>query len=283
MKNEIQTLIPTTLDEWFRFAELVASTGLCPKDMRGKPADVLVAMQLGVGIGMAPLQAIQSIAVINGRPTLWGDAMLALVKQSGALVSILEELSSDNSVATCTVMREGEPEPVVRTFTTAQAQKAGLAKKPGPWSQYPDRMLQLKARNLALRDVFPDVLAGMYMREDIREIPPERDVTPTEDVMARLQGSVPEVVQTPVDEAKAPTAPVETVPAPPADDYITTTMDTEEFLREIALAESVAALKVIGKALQACTFETKEDHARLQAAYGARAGHLEGAMAGVEQ
>ena len=67
-------------DEWFRFSELVASTGLCPKDMRGKPADVLVAMQLGVGIGMAPLQAIQSIAVINGRPCLWGDAMLALVK-----------------------------------------------------------------------------------------------------------------------------------------------------------------------------------------------------------
>ena len=78
---------------------------------------------------------------------------------------------------------------MVRTFTTAQAQKAGLAKKAGPWSQYPDRMLQLKARNLALRDVFPDVLAGMYMREDIREIPPERDVTPTEDVMARLQAA----------------------------------------------------------------------------------------------
>lgn len=59
------------------------------------------------------------------------------------------------------------------------AAKAGLKGKQGPWTQYPKRMMQMRARSWALRDVFPDVLRGMPVAEEVMDYAPtERDITP---------------------------------------------------------------------------------------------------------
>lgn len=175
---------PSVLEGVMRLCGILAESTIVPKDFQGKPGNILIAIQWGRELGLEPLQAMQSIAVINGRPAIWGDAMLALVRGSGLMESIREETiddPDDGRIAICTIKRRGETE-VQRTFSMEQAKRAGLAGKTGPWQQYPDRMLQLRARGFGLRDVFPDVLRGVWIAEEARDTPVEpRDITPEED------------------------------------------------------------------------------------------------------
>ena len=188
MSTEIATqkqhfsLAPKDLDEAMRFADMLAGSSIVPKDYIGKPGNCLVAIQWGMELGLQPMQAMQSIAVINGRPSLWGDAMLALVKAHPAFEWIKEEC--DGNVATCTIMRRGEPE-VVQSFSLEEAKRAGLTGKQGPWTQYPKRMLQMRARGFALRDAFPDALRGVVSAEEARDTPTERDMGAAEVVSSR--------------------------------------------------------------------------------------------------
>lgn len=175
---------PSVLEGVMRLCGILAESTIVPKDFQGNPGNILIAIQWGRELGLEPLQAMQSIAVINGRPAIWGDAMLALVRGSGLMESIREETiddPDDGRIAICTIKRRGETA-VQRTFSMEQAKRAGLAGKPGPWQQYPDRMLQLRARGFGLRDVFPDVLRGVWIAEEARDTPVEpRDITPEED------------------------------------------------------------------------------------------------------
>lgn len=163
-KPQVFNFAPTTFEQAIQFAGYLAESDLVPKDFKGKPGNCIIAMQWGAEIGMQPLQAIQNIACINGRPALWGDAMIALVRGSSVCDYIREE--DDGSVATCRVKRKGDQVEHVRTFSMDDAKHAGLIGKQGPWSQYPKRMRQMRARAFALRDVFPDVLRGMAMAEE---------------------------------------------------------------------------------------------------------------------
>jgi len=161
------SLSPNSLDEAIRFAEVLSKSSIVPKDFVGNPGNILVAMQWGLELGLQPMQAMQNIAVINGRPSLWGDAVIGLVRSSPACEYIYE--TDDGETATCRVKRRGEDEQV-RTFSMAEAKTAGLLSKSGPWTQYPKRMRQMRARAFALRDVFPDVLRGMPVAEEVMDI-----------------------------------------------------------------------------------------------------------------
>lgn len=164
-------IAPTNLEEGFRLAEMLSKSTLVPKDFQGNPGNVLIAIQMGIEIGLAPMQALQSIAVINGRPSIWGDGLLALVVNSGLLEGQPEESFKDG-VASCTVKRKGWPEKVTRSFSIDDAKKARLWTKQGPWQEYPERMLQMRARAFCLRDVFPDVLRGLAVAEEQRDVAP---------------------------------------------------------------------------------------------------------------
>ena len=142
--NALATLAPTNMKEAMEFAGLLAKSDIVPKDYQGKPGNVLVAIQWGMEIGLQPMQAMQNIAVINGRPSIWGDAMIALVRACPAFEYITE--TQTDREATCVIKRKGEPE-AVRTFSMEDAKKAGLMGKSGPWTQYPKRMMQMRARS----------------------------------------------------------------------------------------------------------------------------------------
>lgn len=161
-------LSPQTFEQALTFCDYLANSDLVPKDFKNKPENCLIAIQWGAELGLKPLQALQNLAIINGRPALWGDAVIALVRSSPLCESITE--SDDGKTATCKVKRRGEEEEV-RTFSMDDAKAAGLAGKQGPWTQYPKRMRQMRARAFALRDVFPDVLRGMPIAEEIMDIP----------------------------------------------------------------------------------------------------------------
>ncbi len=162
-----------TLAEAMSFAKMVANSDFAPKDFRGKPESCLLAIDYGGSIGLSRMQSLQSIAVINGRPTIWGDAALALVIGSPVCEYVRETVDGegDAMVATCEARRRGYEKPTVVRFSVADAKKAGLWGKAGPWTQYSRRMLQMRARGFALRDAFPDVLRGLVTAEEAQDYP----------------------------------------------------------------------------------------------------------------
>ncbi|HFT6991369.1 MAG: hypothetical protein KH046_00665 [Stenotrophomonas maltophilia] len=177
-------LSPQTFEQALTFCDYLADSDLVPKDFKGKPANCLIAIQWGAELGLKPLQALQNLAIINGRPALWGDAVIALVRSSPLCEYITE--ADDGGTAVCRVKRRGESEEV-RTFSMDDAKVAGLLGKSGPWTQYPKRMRQMRARAFALRDVFPDVLRGMPIAEEVMDIP-QAGATNNEQPRAAIEG-----------------------------------------------------------------------------------------------
>jgi hypothetical protein len=179
MSTEISThrastgLALQSFDDAFRFSKMVAASEFAPKDFKGKPESCMLAIQHGSEVGLSPMQSLQSIAVINGRPTIWGDAALALVQSSPVCEYVKEytEGQGDNLTAVCEAKRRGYPAPTVSRFSMADAKRAGLAGKSGPWSQYPERMLALRARGFALRNAFADALRGLITAEEAQDYP----------------------------------------------------------------------------------------------------------------
>ena len=186
----------TTMADALAFAEMVAQTEFAPKDFRGKPAACLMAIQHGSEIGLSKMQSLQSIAVVNGRPTIYGDAALAVCQSSAVCEWVTESVDGDGDrmVATCSAQRRGYPAPITSTFSVADAKAAGLWGKQGPWSQYPKRMLAMRARGFALRNAFADVLRGLVTSEEAQdyqvtgiEVVPSRPApTPTPVTVAAL-------------------------------------------------------------------------------------------------
>ena len=162
------SLQPTTFQEAKEYAEILAKSTFVPKAYQGKAGDILAAVQYGAELGLKPLQALQNVAVINGRPSIYGDAALALVTAHPSCMKIEENLDKTNLIATCIATRKGKPD-VIRSFSKEYAEKAGLWGKAGPWTQYPTRMLQMRARSFALRDQFPDVLLGLILAEEAQD------------------------------------------------------------------------------------------------------------------
>lgn len=200
------SLAPASLAEAIKFAELIAKSDLAPTGYKGKPENVLIAVQMGLEIGLSPMAAIQGIAVIGGRPSLYGDALLAVVRASGKLAAMAESISGEGAAmaASCCVTRAGE-QPITRTFTVADAKTAGLWGKSGPWSTSPARMLQMRARAFALRDGFADVLRGMASAEESEDIqaPSVVVVSEPQRLEAGADATQPADV-TPADTAPAP-------------------------------------------------------------------------------
>jgi len=181
--NELVDLSPKSLDEAMKLADILADSSIVPKDFIGKPGNVLVAIQWGMELGLKPMQAMQNIAVINGRPSLWGDAVLALVLAS-PLCEYIQEWE-ENGTAFCKVKRVGKPEDIQR-FGVEEAKQAGLLGKQGSWSQYPQRMKKMRARSFAVRDNFADVLKGIHVAEEAMDMPTEKDITPQKETPKQI-------------------------------------------------------------------------------------------------
>jgi len=166
-------LEPKSLSEAMEFSKTLAQSGLVPDAYRGKPANILVAIQWGYEVGLPPMQALSNINVINGKATLWGDALVAVCKKHPDYYGMKEWLEGDT--AYCSVKRKVKDtvEETVREFSIADATKAGLMNKAGAWKSYPKRMLAQRARGFALRDAFPDAIKGIITTEEAVDYPDE--------------------------------------------------------------------------------------------------------------
>jgi len=162
------------LDAAIECCKMIARASFCPKDFRGKPEEVLCAIQYGMEIGLSPMQAIQSIAVINGKPSIYGDGLIGLCLSFSECEYIDEQFDEKTMTATCKVKRKGRPE-VISAFSKEKAMNAKLWGKDGPWKTYPERMLKMRARGFALRDAFADRLKGIITAEEARDYPSKEE------------------------------------------------------------------------------------------------------------
>lgn len=206
-----QGFAPATLGEAMEFSKMLADSTMVPRAYQGKPQDILVCVQWGQEIGLAPLQALQNIAVINGKPSVYGDAAMALVQASAVCEDVQEYFEGEgtpNPIAVCVAQRKGR-KPVTAKFSVEDAKRAGLWGKQGPWQAYPKRMMQMRARGFALRDAFPDVLKGLITAEEAQDYPDEakprqvKDITPRNPLDLVAAPKVSEPISDPVAIAQA--------------------------------------------------------------------------------
>lgn len=199
--NDLQTtnvsdsslLAPSNFEHYYRIANMMSKSDMVPKGYKDKAPDILIAMEMGRALNLAPLSAIQNIAVINGKPALYGDAILAVCSGHPEFENITEEQIIDKEGKTegyrCMVKRKGRSA-VIHSFTVEDAKKANLWGKAGPWSQYPARMLQMRARAFALRDCFADALGGIRIVEEVQDFKEPKDVTPKKNVLEGMKAEL---------------------------------------------------------------------------------------------
>jgi hypothetical protein len=108
--------------------------------------------------------------------------------------------------AVCQTSRKGKDANVVGRFSVADAKRAGLWGKSGPWTQYPRRMLQLRARGFALRDAFPDVLKGLVTAEEAQDYPAteaaKEAAKPATPTVVKVTAAAPVVPEDPMGKAR---------------------------------------------------------------------------------
>ena len=213
-----QGFAPATLGEAMEFSKMLADSTMVPRAYQGKPQDILVCVQWGQEIGLAPLQALQNIAVINGKPSVYGDAAMALVQASAVCEDVQEYFEGEgtpNPIAVCVAQRKGR-KPVTAKFSVEDAKRAGLWGKQGPWQAYPKRMMQMRARGFALRDAFPDVLKGLITAEEAQDYPDEAKPRQAKDITPRnpLDAIAPPVSQPISDPVAISQAMEDTVDVP---------------------------------------------------------------------
>lgn len=184
---------------WRMMAKLAgqfANSSMVPSAFRNEPGNVVVALAAGMPLGLSPLACLQSVAVINGKPTLYGDAPIAQVLAHPSLVSIDEEATGslqkgDRTWGVCVRRKQqgGNVTTTTRSFSIDDAKRAGLWDKAGPWKSYPDRMLYNRARAYAVRDSFADVLQGVQLAADATDDMPHSEpaTKPAEPAVQVLQ------------------------------------------------------------------------------------------------
>lgn len=237
-QGRVAPIVPRNLDEVATLSKIVIQSGLAPKGMT-RPEAAAIAIMTGMELGLNPMQSIQRIAVINGRPTVWGDAAIGLVRASGKLKSIKETVTGDGGdmAARCVVIRNDAPEdPIEGVFSLDDARRAGLLNKDGPWKQYTRRMLQMRARGYALRDGFADVLGGLYIGEEMQDV---ADTTPN------LTPPDPDLISAPsagdaaerAASVSSPEGPRETAPVSAPDSPPDAGSDTGDFFDPSEMSE----------------------------------------------
>jgi hypothetical protein len=185
MTDAIAIITPRTLSEAQDLAKALAPAATLPPALRGKPAEVLLAIMTGAELGLAQMASIRGIHVIEGKPCLAADLMAGVVMGS-PLCEFLRCAETTGTRAVYVAKRRGQPE-ISLAFTMAQAQSAGLSGK-GNWAKYPDAMLRARACAAICRMVWPDLLSGVY---DPDELTPAPSMARASDIIGEVVSTVP--------------------------------------------------------------------------------------------
>lgn len=165
-----------TLDALWWLAGRAVDSGLAPKGCTTQ-ADAFIRMQMGMEVGLTPMQALQNVANINGVPSVWGKAVKMLCIKSGNVEKwngywkgndTAEELPDDF----CAVIENKRvgADPVTYTYSVRDAKRQGLWKKSGPWTNAPKIMLMWRCIGNVAKFEYPDALLGLSIAEDMQDV-----------------------------------------------------------------------------------------------------------------
>jgi hypothetical protein len=193
-ESKALAIIPRSLPEVTDLAERFAKSSLIPSDLKNKAADVFVTLLAGQELGLSPMAALRSIHVVKGKPVLAADAMVGLVLASG-LCDYFKPKAKTSTSVTYVTKRKGDTETEL-TYTIEDAKQAGITGGDN-WRKYTRAMLSARCKAELARDVYPDVLAGVYETSEADEI---RGAAP----VAQLRTVEPEAVDAEIVEERTP-------------------------------------------------------------------------------
>lgn len=191
---KVAPIIPRTIDEVARVAQAVIVAGLAPNSYEGgsekeRASKIIIGIMKGAEVGFPPITALSTIAIIQGRPCIWGDGAVALIQASGMVEKVMQIYEGqetpdglpDDYTAVYSIYRKGQETPYVGRFSVKDAKRARLWGNPkkAPWMDYPKRMLMMRARAFALRDGFADRLMGLSIAEEAQDITPPAEAVNT--------------------------------------------------------------------------------------------------------
>ena len=201
-------LAPASYDEMFRLAESMFRSKMFGVS---SPEQAMVVLMTGLELGFSPAQAFRGIHVINNKPTLSADMMVAVCKSRPDVCHYFRMVETTDERATYETHRVGEPGPQRITFTSADAKRAGLLSNP-THQKYPGPMLRARSSSALARMVYSDLILGLYTPDEIESIPtPERSAP----AIPR-----PEPVNVTPKPAQSPAAQKPATPKPAAADTV---------------------------------------------------------------
>lgn len=221
----ISAIVPTTIDQTFRLAELIHQSGLAPYQLKSAAA-VTVVLLKGLEIGLPPMAALECVGVINGKACLHSDGIPALLWGRGFKIKEWYEGDGDKLTAKCVITRpDGTGYP--GEFSAQDAKDARLwdvrekvkrkidgewkeVANDAPWFRYRKRMLKMRCRIWAARDAASDVLKGIPIFEEQADIELGHDeyseVAPKPKIVADLP-DIPDAEPAKPDDAAEPDKP----------------------------------------------------------------------------
>jgi 5'-3' exonuclease len=159
-------LEPRSIGQAFSLAKAIYESRLFGCD---RPEGALMIIMTGRSLGMSALTAMRSFHFIKGRPSLSSQGMAALVLRSG-LAEYFEPTECSDESATYVTKRKNGRQEHSATFTIEDARRAQLIVKGGQWDKYPGQMCKARACAFLARDIYPDLLAGVYDPDESESI-----------------------------------------------------------------------------------------------------------------
>jgi hypothetical protein len=185
-KQIVGLLDPVTWNTLRDQVSVLVKSGLLRKAI-DTPEKAIAMVLKGSELGLPLMAALNGISVVNGATMTDGQTMLALIfsRVPGASVDWLERT---DKLCRLEASRPGRKTTIFE-FTMEDAKRAGLDQKPGPWKQYPRVMLQWRAVSEMGKAMFPDVLAGVYLEDEVDSVaidvtPPKRDAKAMEALLS---------------------------------------------------------------------------------------------------
>lgn len=250
--NEITIITPKSLIEARELAGQLSGAKTIQDALQKSPADVLAILMTGAELGLAPMQSLRALVLIKGKPTLSADAMVALVKARKDRCKSFKLVESTPLKATYKTVEVGEDEAgTTLSFTMAEAQAAGIAGD--MYRKYPAQMLRARCKAALCREVYPDLMLGVYDPEELSPEPSPR-ASPPSNVIDSVAHALP--AQVDHDASGAPVS--------------------ERAKLEVALNEApdVAALNALVDRLGRLKTTDTEAYTRLRTRWGVRRNEL---------
>lgn len=182
----------TTIQSQKEYAEILSASNLLPRAYQKQPANVFTAMAMGEALGLKPIEAINSINVIQGKPALSAELMGAMVRRAGHKLRIT--CTKNPPTATATLIRKDDPDaPFTVTWDEKAAARAGLWMSTPSWQKYPDQMMRARAITEVCRMGAADALSGFYTAEELGGEP--QDPLAFSPVVEPVRAPEPETVE----------------------------------------------------------------------------------------